>query len=209
MTSDRDGLLAGLRSSSTSTCATAPARLQVVGGPRAVRLAAYGAWYETGKRGPAETGPGHMPAELVPYLPKSFSFSKPDYTLDWENFVPPGGGPSGGMQVGVVVAASDPRLQARSGAAPGQQAAVSRVGRHGHLHHRGPRRQKLRLSANSRRQAARSPAGPGTSGSIRSRAPPPPLRHQHVAKDFRPPAPRTRVRPACWSGRASPPYATV
>ena len=35
---------------------------------------------------------------------------KPDYTLDWENFVPPGGGPSGGMQLGVVLTSSNTRL---------------------------------------------------------------------------------------------------
>ena len=45
-----------------------------------------------------------------PYLPGGFSFSKPEYTLDWDNFVPPGGGPSGGMQLGVVVSSSNPRL---------------------------------------------------------------------------------------------------
>jgi prepilin-type N-terminal cleavage/methylation domain-containing protein len=76
----------------------------------AVRLAAYGAWYENGTW-PAEAGPGVVPAALAPYLPANFRFEKPEYTLDWENFVPPGGGPSGGMQLGVVVTASNPRLQ--------------------------------------------------------------------------------------------------
>ena len=76
----------------------------------AVRLAAYGAWYETGTW-PAEIGPGMVPPALAPYLPTNFRFDKPEYTLDWENFVPPGGGPSGGMQLGIVVIASDPRLQ--------------------------------------------------------------------------------------------------
>ncbi len=82
---------------------------QVVGDLEAIRLAGYTGYYETGSWA-AETGPGLMPAQLVPYMSKSFSFSKPDYTLDWENFVPPGGGPSGGMQVGVVVDASNARL---------------------------------------------------------------------------------------------------
>lgn len=76
----------------------------------AVRLAAYGAWYENGTW-PGEVGPGIVPPGLVQYLPASFRFDKSEYTLDWENFVPPGGGPSGGMQLGVVVTASDPRLQ--------------------------------------------------------------------------------------------------
>ncbi|HET7422815.1 MAG TPA: type II secretion system protein [Gemmatimonadales bacterium] len=82
---------------------------QVVGDLEAIRLAAYTGYYETGHWAP-DAGPGLMPAQLVPYMSTSFSFSKPEYTLDWENFVPPGGGPSGGMQVGVVVDASNARL---------------------------------------------------------------------------------------------------
>lgn len=76
---------------------------------QAVRLAAYSAWYEHGAW-PSETGAGTVPAGLVPYLPGGFSFSKPEYTLDWDNFVPPGGGPSGSMQLGVVVSSSNTRL---------------------------------------------------------------------------------------------------
>jgi len=76
----------------------------------AVRLAGYNAFYETGAW-PDDAGAGVVPPALTPYLAKNFSFIKPEYTLDWENFVPPGGGPSGGMQVGIVVTASDPRLQ--------------------------------------------------------------------------------------------------
>jgi prepilin-type N-terminal cleavage/methylation domain-containing protein len=83
---------------------------QAVGDLEAVRLAAYGAWYETGSW-PADAGAGVVPPSLVPYLPGGFSFAKPEYTLDWENFAPPGGGPSGAMQVGVVVTSPDPRLQ--------------------------------------------------------------------------------------------------
>jgi hypothetical protein len=75
-----------------------------------VRLAGYNAFYETGAW-PDDASAGVVPPTLTPYLAKNFSFTKPEYTLDWENFVPPGGGPSGGMQVGIVVTASDPRLQ--------------------------------------------------------------------------------------------------
>ena len=82
---------------------------QVVGDLEAIRLAAYTGYYETGHWAP-DAGPGLMPAQLVPYMSTSFSFSKPEYTLDWENFVPAGGGPSSSMQVGVVVDASNPRL---------------------------------------------------------------------------------------------------
>ncbi|HUR95804.1 MAG TPA: prepilin-type N-terminal cleavage/methylation domain-containing protein [Gemmatimonadales bacterium] len=83
---------------------------QAVGDLQAVRIAAYSAWYETGSW-PGEVGPGVVPPGLVSYLPFKFPFDRPEYTLDWESFVPPGGGPSGSMQVGVVVTSADPRLQ--------------------------------------------------------------------------------------------------
>ncbi len=76
---------------------------------QAVRLAAYSAWYETGAW-PVETGAGTVPPGLTPYLSGGFSFSKPTYTLDWENFIPPNGGPSAGMQLGVVLTSSNVRL---------------------------------------------------------------------------------------------------
>jgi prepilin-type N-terminal cleavage/methylation domain-containing protein len=77
---------------------------------QAVRIAAYSAWYETGSWA-GEVGPGVVPPGLVQYLPQNFSFNRPEYTLDWENFVPPGGGPSSTMQVGVVITSADPRLR--------------------------------------------------------------------------------------------------
>jgi prepilin-type N-terminal cleavage/methylation domain-containing protein len=83
---------------------------QVAGDLEAVRLAAYGAWSETGQW-PAETGPGVIPPGLAQYLPASFTFQRNDYTLDWENFSPPGGGQTAGMQVGVVVSTTEPRLR--------------------------------------------------------------------------------------------------
>ena len=76
---------------------------------QAVRLAAYSAWYEH-SAWPADAGAGAVPPALAPYLPTGFSFSKPEYTLDWDNFVPPNGGPSGSMQLGVVVTSSNARL---------------------------------------------------------------------------------------------------
>jgi prepilin-type N-terminal cleavage/methylation domain-containing protein len=76
---------------------------------QAVRIAAYSAWYEHNVW-PGDAGAGTVPAALAPYLPSGFTFSKPEYTLDWDNFVPPGGGPSGGMQLGVVVSSTNARL---------------------------------------------------------------------------------------------------
>ena len=76
---------------------------------QAVRLAAYSAWYENGAW-PGEEAAGSVPPGLVQYLPGGFTFSKPEYTLDWENFVPPGGGATGSMQLGVVVTTPNTRL---------------------------------------------------------------------------------------------------
>jgi prepilin-type N-terminal cleavage/methylation domain-containing protein len=75
-----------------------------------VRLAAYSAWYETGAW-PQEEPAGVVPTGLAPYLIKNFSFTKGAYSFDWENLVPPGGGTSGGMQLGVTVIATNAALQ--------------------------------------------------------------------------------------------------
>jgi prepilin-type N-terminal cleavage/methylation domain-containing protein len=82
---------------------------QVVGDVEAIRLAAYTQYYETGAWAP-DAGAGVKPPELAPYMSQSFSFIKPEYTLDWENFAPPTPGPSAGLQIGIVVAATDARL---------------------------------------------------------------------------------------------------
>jgi prepilin-type N-terminal cleavage/methylation domain-containing protein len=82
----------------------------VAGDLHTVRIAAYGARYETDSW-PEEAGPGTIPPGLAPYLPGGFSFVKPEYTLDWENFVPPGGGTAMPYQIGVVVKAAQPKLQ--------------------------------------------------------------------------------------------------
>jgi prepilin-type N-terminal cleavage/methylation domain-containing protein len=82
---------------------------QAISDFEAIRLAAYGAWYETGVW-PSDVGSGIVPPGLVPYLSTGFTFDGPEYKLDWENFVPPGGGPSGGMQLGVVLTSSNTRL---------------------------------------------------------------------------------------------------
>jgi len=65
-----------------------------------VRLAAFTKFYDTGQW-PSAPGPGVVPPELVPYLGAGFSFARKDYTLEFENFVPPGGGPSPTYQIAV------------------------------------------------------------------------------------------------------------
>ena len=76
---------------------------------QAVRLAAYSAFYENSSW-PGEAGAGTVPPALAPYLPVNFSFSRTEYTLDWENFAPAGGGQTSSMQLGVVVSSSNTRL---------------------------------------------------------------------------------------------------
>jgi prepilin-type N-terminal cleavage/methylation domain-containing protein len=74
-----------------------------------VRKAGYSRYYDAGAWPPG-TGPGAIPADLMPYLPNSFSFVRPEYTLEWENFVPPGGGPSASYQVAVKLSSPNARL---------------------------------------------------------------------------------------------------
>lgn len=74
-----------------------------------VRLAALTKFYDTGSW-PSAPGPGVVPPELVPYLGKGFSFSRPDYKLEFENFVPPGGGTSATYQIAIRFSSSDQAL---------------------------------------------------------------------------------------------------
>ena len=104
------GLLAALATLKYMDMKNRALTAQAAADMEAVRLAAYSAWYETGSW-PAEAGPGIVPTELTPYLAKGFTFTRPEYTLDWENFVPPGGGTSAGMQLGVVISSSNTRMQ--------------------------------------------------------------------------------------------------
>jgi prepilin-type N-terminal cleavage/methylation domain-containing protein len=69
-----------------------------------VRLAAYSSWYEHNVW-PGEVGAGVVPGGLEPYLPGGFSFSKPEYTLDWNNSLP-----DGVIRLSVVVTSDNARL---------------------------------------------------------------------------------------------------
>ena len=104
------GLLAALATLKYIDMKNRALTAQAAADMEAVRLAAYSTWYETGTW-PVEAGPGVVPTEMVPYLAKGFTFTRPEYTLDWENFVPPGGGTSAGMQLGVVISSSNTRMQ--------------------------------------------------------------------------------------------------
>ncbi len=71
----------------------------------AIRFAAYNAMYNNGDW-PPETSAGVVPPELAPHLGAGFTFSRPEYTLDWENL----GGGGGSIQVGVTVTTTNARL---------------------------------------------------------------------------------------------------
>jgi prepilin-type N-terminal cleavage/methylation domain-containing protein len=74
-----------------------------------VRKAGYARFYDAGAWPPG-AGAGVVPVDLQPYLPNHFAFVRPEYTIEWENFVPAGGGPSASYQVAVRLTTGDPRL---------------------------------------------------------------------------------------------------
>ncbi len=51
----------------------------------AVRAAAY-LYFGDHQSWPAESPTGNVPPELLPYLPRGFSFRREAYTLDWNNW---------------------------------------------------------------------------------------------------------------------------
>lgn len=73
----------------------------VSGDIRTITVGAYN-YYADNQEWPPEAGAGTTPAGLAPYLP-GFSFDKPEYTLDWDNF---GVGGSDFM-VGITITTSD------------------------------------------------------------------------------------------------------
>ncbi len=77
-----------------------------------IRLAAYNYWADH-ESWPPETGPGVVPPGLATYLRQGFTFNRPQFTLDWENFMAADGSPSAGngvMQLGVTATSADPSL---------------------------------------------------------------------------------------------------
>ena len=73
----------------------------------AVRVAAY-SYFADHATYPPDGASGVPPAVLVPYLPQNFSFSRPEYTLDYDVWPSPFN-PSQ-MIIGVTVTAGDQEL---------------------------------------------------------------------------------------------------
>ena len=61
---------------------------KVAGEFTTVRLAAYNYEADHNNQWPSEQGPGVIPPEFNGYLPAGFSFSYPNYQLDWDNRSP-------------------------------------------------------------------------------------------------------------------------
>ena len=77
-----------------------------------IRLGAYNYWADH-ETWPAESAPGVVPPGLAPYLPRNYSFARPRFTIDWENFAAADGSAGGGngvMQVGLTVTSSSSSL---------------------------------------------------------------------------------------------------
>jgi len=81
---------------------------QVAGDFRSVMVASYN-YYSDHDAWPPDGAPGVVPPALVQYLPASFTFSRPEYTLDFDNL----GVGGGDYVVGVTVSSSDADLMDR------------------------------------------------------------------------------------------------
>jgi prepilin-type N-terminal cleavage/methylation domain-containing protein len=81
---------------------------EVAGDFRAVTVAAYN-YHSEYDAWPPDGGPGSPPPALVPYLPGGFSFTKPEYTLDFDNL----GLGGGAYVIGVTLTTSDADLMAK------------------------------------------------------------------------------------------------
>jgi len=86
--------------------------VQAINNMNVVREAAV-AYYAAHGTWPAEASSAVIPAGLAPYLPSGYTFSKPHYQLDWENWTLPSGLPSNPgptVLIGVSVVTTDPLL---------------------------------------------------------------------------------------------------
>ena len=92
-----------------------------------VRIAAFSKFYDTGVW-PTPAGTGVVPPELVSYLGTGFTFNRSDYKLEFENFVPPGGGTTASYQVGIRLTTSNTGLIATLAQTVGTKAPYIMIG---------------------------------------------------------------------------------
>lgn len=84
----------------------------IAGDFNTIRAAAYSQFTATGEY-PPETPAGVVPAGMPPYLPANFSFERPQYQLEWENWAvadTTGDGTTTGMVLAVTVITPDSLL---------------------------------------------------------------------------------------------------
>jgi len=72
---------------------------------RSVMVGSYN-YYSDFNDWPADAGPGVIPPALATYLPSSFTFAKPHYTLEYDNL----GIGAAGYMIGVTVSSADADL---------------------------------------------------------------------------------------------------
>jgi len=82
---------------------------EVAGDFRSVLVGSYNHYAEYNDW-PADAGQGVIPAALAPFLPSGFRFSKPYYTLEYDNL---GLGGGGAYMVGVTVSSADADLMSK------------------------------------------------------------------------------------------------
>ncbi|MGQ0537502.1 MAG: type II secretion system protein [Gemmatimonadaceae bacterium] len=84
----------------------------VIGDLQAIRLASLN-YNQDSNLWPVNYAAGVTPNELVPYLPQSFSFTRPAYDLDFETWTVPSGmpgDPGSTTVIGVALVTNDPKL---------------------------------------------------------------------------------------------------
>jgi prepilin-type N-terminal cleavage/methylation domain-containing protein len=89
--------------------------LQVAGDFNTVRAAAIAQCEATGSYAPDATT-GAAPSGMAPFLPRGFSFTKPEYQLDWENWTvadTTDGSATTGSVVALTVVTPDPQVGLR------------------------------------------------------------------------------------------------
>ena len=99
------GLLAGIAILKYIDLRNAARAAEVAGDFRTVMVAAYN-YYSDHNDWPPDGAAGVVPPSLVQYLPGSFRFDKPEYTLDFDNMSR--GGPN--SVVGVTLSTQDDDL---------------------------------------------------------------------------------------------------
>ena len=86
------GIIAGLAIPPYRQMQRKASSARIAGDIQAIRSAAYN-YYGDAKKWPRELDRGRKPPELTAYLPETFSFSRGEYQLDWENWELPQGIP--------------------------------------------------------------------------------------------------------------------